>query len=307
MAAHRYWRVYITLATGTPHLDISEIEFRSSIGGADQCNGGTAIYSAQTSGFEASKSFDNTTSTTWYIDQNSFPLPQWIGYDFGVGNAKDIVEFALTCWAVSESPKDFQLQWSDNGVSWTSAIYRAGETWSATGQVKAYSANGGGLYDHPSKSIWRVRSLAVDGGAIFGLSELRMMTSVGGANVCTGGTAFASSQQEANGPPSSAFDGVAETSVFGSYWSGSTTTEWIGYQFTGPVDIQLIQIAARVTYQNQAPKDFVLEYWSGVQYVTAWTVTGSAGWASGEARYFNSSGEVAAPTARTRLQVFVCT
>jgi hypothetical protein len=138
---HRYWRVYITAATGTPHLDTSEIEFRASVGGADQCVGGTAIYSNQTGGFEAAKAFDDTTSTTWYINQGTFALPQWIGYDFGAGNAKDVVEFALTCWQPGESPKDFQLQYSDDGSTWTTKYTRANESWSAVGQVKAFSSS----------------------------------------------------------------------------------------------------------------------------------------------------------------------
>lgn len=308
MAAHRYWRVYITAAIGVPHLDISEIEFRASIGGADQCAGGTAIYSGQTSGFEASKAFDNTTSTTWYVNQSSFPLPQWIGYDFGAGNGKDIVEFALTCWSSNEMAKDFQLQYSDDGSTWLTLYDRAGESWT-TGQTKAFSTSNGPTANG-YKSFWRVRSTAVDGGSIVGLSELRMMASAGGANLCTGGTAWASSQQESGGPPSEAFDGIAADSALGSYWSGISVAEWIGYQFPGAVDIQHIQIVARVTYQNQSPSSFVLEYWDGSAYQTAMSLTGITGWTSGQTRYFNSSGETTAPVpppARTRLQVFVCT
>lgn len=138
MAAHRYWRIYITAAIGTPHLDISEIEMRTAFGGADQCSGGVAIKSNETAGFEASKAFDNTTATTWYISQASFPLPQWIGYDFGLGVTKDIKQVALTCWNAVEMVKTFDIQWSDDAVSWTTYYSVVNETGWTTGETRNF-------------------------------------------------------------------------------------------------------------------------------------------------------------------------
>jgi hypothetical protein len=299
MAAHRYWRIYITYVTGSPHHSITDIQFRTSIGGANVATGGAPVYSNQTSGFEASKAFDGSTSTSWYANQSSFPLPQWIGYDFGAGNAKDIVEFTIQCWNPSETPSCFELQYSDDAVSWTRSILVESELGWSTNQIRAYSANTGPATGG-NKTFWRIRASALDGQGQFGFAEMQMMTTAGGSTVTTGGTAYASC----------ALEGTAAT-VFNSnvndHWNGARNSDWIGYKFASATDIVQIKITARNdSFYGQSPKDFVVEYWDGSQYVTAWTVTGSSGWASGETRTFTKPG-VTVGASRVAAQVFICT
>jgi hypothetical protein len=303
MAAHRYWRIYITNTTGSASfLDIREIEMRTSIGGADVTGSGTATASTQGSGFEAPKAFDNNSSTTWFTNIGTNPLPQWIKYDFGAGSDKDIVEVALQCWAATEHPSCWELQYSDDNLTWSrSFLVESSLGWSAN-EWRSFSANTGPSSGTANKQFWRVRSTAVDGGTVFGLSELQMFTTPGGSNQCSGGAAWCSNSPESAGPAAEAFDGVIADSQLGSYWAGGSTKEWIGYKFASAKDIVSIKVSARVTNQNQSPKDFVVEYWDGSAYQTAYTVTASSGWASGETRTFTwGTGPSARPV------VFVCT
>jgi hypothetical protein len=129
MAAHRYWRMNIT-ATGTGASGIAELEFRDAVGGADKTGSGTA--SAQTAypGWPASQAFDNNTGTGWA--SNDSPVPQWIGYDFGSGNAYNIVEVYILPRQDgnhNQAPTAFDWQYSDDGSSWTTAVTKSGITW----------------------------------------------------------------------------------------------------------------------------------------------------------------------------------
>jgi hypothetical protein len=301
MAAHRYWRVYITEAVHATHLDIREIEMHTSLGGADVCTGGTAIYSAETGGFEASKSFDDNSGTTWYISQGSYPLPQWIGYDFGSGNDKDIVELSLTAWTYTEQWVSFRFQHSDDASSWTTLFTVENDEPQDTNTPRTYSAN-----DTPTMNgadtFWRVRSTTVDGGAEFGVAEIQFRTTGGGADQATGGKAFANrSQDPGNFLPGYAFDDNAA-----SRWASVSggVAGWIGYRWASAKSIVEAAVTARNDgFHSQAPKDFVIEYWDGSAYQTAYTSSSETGWTSGETRVFTwGTGPSSA-----RPVVFICT
>lgn len=133
---HRFWRLYITAVTGYPHLDLTELIMRTEAGGAQAATGGVPIYSNQSTNFEASKAFDGLDSTSWYVNQSSFPVPQWLGYDFG--SNKSVVQYALKCWNVNETPQDFQFQWSDDGVNWTTADTRSTQIGWTVNEVRAF-------------------------------------------------------------------------------------------------------------------------------------------------------------------------
>jgi hypothetical protein len=51
---------------------------------------------------------------------------------------KDIVQMSMTCWASSENPKDWQLQYSDDASSWTTLFSISGETGWSAGETRAY-------------------------------------------------------------------------------------------------------------------------------------------------------------------------
>lgn len=313
MAAHRYWRMYITANNGYSggfYMVIGELQFRTSIGGSNVATGGTPISDSSFSGRPASNAFDGNTSTSWASAGTG--LPHYIGYDFGAGNEKDIVEMSvLPADQLAQWPTDWQLQYSDDGSTW-STLFRVQFTdWSSSGPFVFNTSSNRNPESNGASTFWRLRSTAVDASSVVAVTTLVMRTSAGGADQCSGGMAFASTVQEpspTDGMAANAFDGAATSGGNLTSWRGYTVAEWIGYRFASAKTITEIGITARVAFPNQSPKNFVLEYWDGSAYQTAFTITGQSGWAAGETRYFNASGLTSgAAPALVRTQVFVCT
>lgn len=134
MAAHRYWRIRLRATNGGPNGGIGELQMRASIGGANVATGGTAsassIYNASHS---AAKAFDGLTTDTgagngWAASALSggagLSSAPWLMYDFGAGNAKDIQEIVIFApgasgIGVTELPTQFDWQYSDDALAWT--------------------------------------------------------------------------------------------------------------------------------------------------------------------------------------------
>lgn len=109
---------------------------------------------------------------------------------------------------------------------------------------------------------WRLYIAQTNGNQTVAITELAMAETAGGANMCTGGTASASSGSSA----SLAFDGVLTAdntwySTSGLFNSGDTA--WLQYDFNAnPRDIVEIKItfATGLYYLSYAPKSFSLYY-----------------------------------------------
>lgn len=311
MAAHRYWRIYITASAASGYVSIMELQLRTSIGGSNVATGGTASASSTGFGWSASNAFNGSTASPgWHSGTNALPgTPEWLKYDLGSGNDKDVIEFAISARGSNpeQNPRDFQLQYSDDNSAWTTLYTIGGETsWDSSGTYIAYSADD--RPDDPGVNgrFWRLRSTAVDGGTVLALAELLMFVSGSATNQCTGGSAYSSSYKE--GHDDEAFDGTLADTEFGNYWASQVVASWVGYKFPTAKTINRIGISARINHQDQSPKDFVVEYWDGSAYQTAMTLTGITGWTSGQLRYFDATGEVGPPSAGgARPVVFVCT
>ena len=125
-SGHRYWRVYITATGGSVYASITEIEFRGSVGGSDMTSpslaGARSFSSTNFGGNPANLAFDDNFTTGWASNGN--PMPQYIGWDFNSPVA--VAEFAITrgisVYGVTNRwPTEFDLQYSDDNSSWTTA------------------------------------------------------------------------------------------------------------------------------------------------------------------------------------------
>lgn len=126
---YRYWRLQIDASTAGSTFLVSpyEMEIRASVGGTDQCNGGTA--SASHSNVTAGNLFDNNTSSYW--NNGSPGVPSWIQYDFGPGVSVSVGEIAIIPRYTNQAPKDFRLQGSNDNASWVDVAEWIGVTsWS---------------------------------------------------------------------------------------------------------------------------------------------------------------------------------
>lgn len=118
------------------------------------------------------------------------------------------------------------------------------------------AAGGGGAGAH---RYWRVRGITYNGNPM-GCAELELRTAIGGATVCTGGTAFASTNYDGSLIPSHAFDGNATD---GHEWAASgINNEYIGYDFGAGNDKAIVEVryVARQLFGVQSPNGAVLEY-----------------------------------------------
>ena len=139
---HPYWRIHITAAQSGNYVSIDEIEMRATVGGADQCTGGTASADSVYSGtYAASNAFNDVvnTSTPW---ASSSGFPHWIKYAFPAPVTVAEVTIRSNSAAYggsSEHPRTFTIEWSDENVSWTVARTVPNEASWTYNEVKAYT------------------------------------------------------------------------------------------------------------------------------------------------------------------------
>jgi hypothetical protein len=125
--SHKYWRVYVTAAAGG-YGSMTELEFLDDLGARCDLAGGTPIKSSELSGHEAYRAFDGVVSgdSPW-ASSNGTP-PMWLGYKHAAAVVVDSVRITARSTNVTQSPNNFTVQSSDDGVSWT-------DEWSVTGST----------------------------------------------------------------------------------------------------------------------------------------------------------------------------
>lgn len=128
----RYWRISISRTVGgNGYVAIGEVSMSATPGGADQATTGGASASGSYSGaYSADKAFDDNLSTNWsssYLGGSNGSYGHWIMQDFG--SATKVAEVAITSAPSSygggsyqeEDPCDFEIQYSNDGVTWATA------------------------------------------------------------------------------------------------------------------------------------------------------------------------------------------
>lgn len=124
MAAHRYWRVS---GLNNPHGQqniISRLDLIDTVGNSTLTGFGTAFASSEYSvSYPANNAFNGTPFTTDPWDSDATEAVSYLGYDFGISNAFDIILVVITAWQHSPdyTTLSFSLDYSDDNVSWISA------------------------------------------------------------------------------------------------------------------------------------------------------------------------------------------
>lgn len=123
--AHTHWRVNVTKTQAGSYISFGEIEMAATVGGADQCSGGSSAPAS------TELAFDNNTATAWWRST----LPQWVSYSFTapvyVASIRITAEHGYAA-GVTASPENFTVEHSDDGISWTVAGSWTGQVgWTA--------------------------------------------------------------------------------------------------------------------------------------------------------------------------------
>lgn len=140
-----YWRIKLTKTrdAGTFKAQLAEVEFRATVGGADQASGGTAIASSTWGApNEPGAAFDDNAATSW-AQAGETPLPQYIGYQFAapVSVGEVLLRAADTADRALRAPEDFTVDYSDDGLIWTTYAQFTGEYAWAAGEARTYAVS----------------------------------------------------------------------------------------------------------------------------------------------------------------------
>lgn len=306
MAAHRYWRIFVSAVNGATQTEICEVELRLAAGGADQCSGGTPTASGAVIGFGATNGFDNSPAASWKTNGTN---NVWLKYDFGAGNEKDIAEVAIV--AATEgptaAPKNFVIAYSDDDSTFTPLVTLTNVTGWTRGQMRLFNSSGETAYVVPDACrYWRLVVSATDGGGSARVAEIELREVHGSADQTGSGTALTGTAVLSGQVPANAFDNNESTA-----WASDNAPAWLAYDFGSGVAVTVGEIAltSSANTGSSAPKDFEIqrsENWIGWAATSiAWT--GITGWSLGQKRYFDATGETTgAPDPEPRRVVFVC-
>jgi len=121
MATHAYWGIEFT-DSYSAILVVHELKMMSSYGGANECVGGTASATSSYLANTPDKAFDNDFGiSNFWIPDNPFSPPQALTYQFLT--PVDIIQYTIYTSTTdpAERPKSWNVIYSDDGVTWTTA------------------------------------------------------------------------------------------------------------------------------------------------------------------------------------------
>lgn len=285
MVASRYWSLLLHRTDGsTSFMAVTELELRSSQGGADLTGSGTASTDETPQSGVIGNAFDNNTSTQvqWF---SALEEDRRITYDFGVGVTHDIVEILLrpSIDSVDRTPSVFEVQSSSDGTNWTT------EFWCV---YKDYVLDTDVIFQKPTSSTaryWAMLNIVSSGGA-YSMAELELRSAPGGLDKTTGQVA------QAYRDFSSSFDGPKaiddNNSTLWSSTGGAANFPWFKVDLGAANDALIVElfIRARTNPPSQTPYQFDLSYSNdGRGYIVLEQVSTTDNWASDEERVLTLS------------------
>lgn len=150
VGAHDYWRLNISANNGDTYLSIQEIELL--IGGVDQTSNPTG---SGTNIANASSWFSGTSTATQAFDGNYVTAGNswvtaavaagvgWISYRFGYPTPGTRAIDAVKIWPqvglVNRAPRDFTIETSPDGTTWTVQKTVTGQTGWVSGTPRTFA------------------------------------------------------------------------------------------------------------------------------------------------------------------------
>lgn len=280
LPAFRYWHIHATGHNANTNWDVREIEMAATPGGADICNGGTALGFAMFN--SPTFAFDNNLGTQ---ASTTFNSPEgWIGYDFG--SPVTVAEVRIRSHSAN-IPINLVLRYSSDGTNWFTFAHLLSPGWGALeDRTWTFSSSLALLSD-----TWRMFTEYAENGGRSSLivTDLAFAATIGGANLATGGAALVFSESTMNAgssgggtPASVAFDGLNTTNVGRTNFARFI----LGYTFPSPVSIKQMRFtSSNATNVGNVPRDLQLQIPDGSNvWRTVGALWNQAGWASLETR-----------------------
>ena len=282
---HRYWRINITAVNGNlTSVSLANLELYTAIPGANIASGGTASASSVFAGiYVASLAFNSQLNDFW---NSAAGAPQWLAYDFGAGNEKAIVSVGLHGRdgpAADQMPKDFDVQYSDNGSTWTTEWSVTNQTSWIPGQFRKFDKPGAPVTSYTgspwgSHSYWAIWNFETSG-AEGVIADMEYLATPGGSDQCSGGTASGTAIL-GSFPAANAFDNNIATQMA---WSNGAIGGLV-YQFTSPVEVSTVTVTRRNDgISGYDPKNFLFMFADSAAgpWTTTFSRTSETGWTNG--------------------------
>lgn len=123
--AHAYWRIQYVSGNNGTFLSAFDIQFRQAAGVTEHPTGGTVLEAHTRSGFLASDAFDANDTTRWALDSYANLNAAYLGYHYATPISVAEVRMFVSN---TETPNSYNIQYSDDGVAWTTALAVTGQT-----------------------------------------------------------------------------------------------------------------------------------------------------------------------------------
>jgi hypothetical protein len=150
--AHRYWRILVLMNNGASFNQSGVTELRLiDAAGVNRVLPNTAETPASASSQvnspnRAYAAFDGNTSNTGWISTSSVPYPHWLRWDFGATGARtpvgpvEVKQVTIfPSWnLLAGTPRDFDVEWSDDNLAWTNALSVRNQTGWSVGTPRTF-------------------------------------------------------------------------------------------------------------------------------------------------------------------------
>lgn len=246
----RWWRVRFpttnsgsdTMTASNPFVDVRFISMATTSGGTNLVPSNTAIM--QSIGSASNAVVDNT---SLWNNSGVGPRASDMWAAFKLPTADEINEVKIRNHSVSfYSPFVVIIESSYDGVSWEFEWGEARVTWGSA-ELKTFNRPAINWSTHTGRD-WLYQAYFTTGLNNLGIFEMEMASSIGGADLCTGGTPR--STGNATFPASNLTDNNTGT-LCGSTGSISRY-HYVGYSFASDVNVEEVRILQTVNGE-QAP------------------------------------------------------
>lgn len=276
------WRLNIK-AESTPSnwITVYEVGMYDTVGGTNQCTGGSASSSLD-NGHVAANAFDGNRTTFWQTGSST--VPQWIEYDFpgSHGFQQISVDPGTSAGSAGNMPVSFDVEYW-NGSAF--AIYWSDTTQSINdGVVRKFPR-----YDSTKSGYckWRLNITATTtAGNWINIGDIEFRETSGGADATApnGGNGGGPLWSNYSSSPENAFD----TSTTDQWQSGANPPQWIGYHFERQLTILEVAITVSSGAGTASPKTFDVQFYDPVAaaWTTSWSVADAGAWTNGVQKVF---------------------
>jgi hypothetical protein len=271
--SHRYWRIYSYASNDSSFTQICEIKFRTVPGGPDiNLSGVVATVDSTPQAGSASQMIDGNSGTFCQLNGE---FNHWFMFDFGVANEKTIKEVLINgaVGAAARSPYWFDVQYSDNGTTWTTSwtVFMNSSSYTNTSTFVTFTRPNIG---NTARRYMMIPSRNVS--TVYAYAEIAFASSFNGSNLITSSSMILAASSF-NGTPGAYIDGNINT------WDATNGTQWwqrmvVDFGGGNEQDVKEIRLLPRQDFPTQWAAGMDIYYGiDGDSWLPKWSTGGASG------------------------------